>query len=67
MGHVVPRRGRFKEGILENMPDPDVASESVWLPFLRKFFGTTSTRFYGLREISLLALTANPKLLESVA
>ena len=44
---VLARSGLFKEVILENMPDPHVASESVWLPFLRKFFGgTKSTRFY---------------------
>ena len=35
----LPRTGLFKEVILENMPDPNVASESIWLPFLRKCLG----------------------------
>jgi pimeloyl-ACP methyl ester carboxylesterase len=27
--------GLFKEIILENFPDPDIAHENIWLPFLR--------------------------------
>ncbi|CAK8987574.1 unnamed protein product [Durusdinium trenchii] len=30
------KTGLFKEVIVENMPDPHVARESVWLPFLQK-------------------------------
>lgn len=35
---IKPRTGLFKEVIVENMPDPHVARESVWLPFLQKCF-----------------------------
>mmetsp|Transcript_31773 Transcript_31773/g.68366 ORF Transcript_31773/g.68366 Transcript_31773/m.68366 type:complete len:195 (+) Transcript_31773:45-629(+) len=41
------KSGLFKEVILENMPDPHVASESVWLPFLRKLGADENTVLIG--------------------